>query len=71
MLSKMVSTITSLSLRVNSASRETSSIRSAFVIARSLQCNFVEITCDCKAQERAASRLHKLLKMLSRKQPFA
>src|SRR5437667_12772942 len=32
MLSKIVSTITSLSLRVNSASRETSSIRSAFVI---------------------------------------
>src|SRR5438552_10005837 len=31
-LSKMVSTITSLSLRVNSASRETSSIRSALVI---------------------------------------
>src|SRR5713101_1959741 len=32
MLSNMVSTMTSLSLRVNSASRETSSIRSAFVI---------------------------------------
>jgi len=32
MLSKMVSTMTSLSLRVNSARRETSSIRSAFVI---------------------------------------
>src|SRR5207245_7649668 len=32
MLSKIVSTITSLSLRVNSASRETSSIRSALVI---------------------------------------
>src|ERR1700730_5930498 len=31
-LSKMVSTITSLSLRVNSARRETSSIKSAFVI---------------------------------------
>src|SRR5713101_8562061 len=36
MLSKMVSTMTSLSLRVNSASRETSSIRSAFVIHSSL-----------------------------------
>jgi hypothetical protein len=33
MLSKIVSTITSLSLRVSSASRETSSIRSAFVMA--------------------------------------
>src|SRR5579872_3338947 len=32
MLSKMVSTMTSLSLRVNSANRETSSIRSAFVM---------------------------------------
>src|SRR6266478_3694911 len=32
-LSKIVSTITSLSLRVSSASRETSSIRSAFVIS--------------------------------------
>src|SRR5713226_1008718 len=32
-LSKMVSTITSLSLRVSSAKRETSSIRSALVIA--------------------------------------
>src|SRR5207253_9861609 len=32
MLSKMVSTMTSLSLRVNSASRDTSSIRSALVI---------------------------------------
>src|SRR5579863_5322421 len=33
-LSKIVSTITSLSLRVSSAKRETSSIRSAFVISR-------------------------------------
>src|SRR5207249_5674624 len=39
MLSKIVSTITSLSLRVSSASRDTSSIRSAFVI-RSLRSLF-------------------------------
>src|SRR5437667_11417738 len=38
MLSKMVSTITSLSLRVNSASRETSSIRSALVIRLRQNC---------------------------------
>src|ERR1700722_8233774 len=37
MLSKMVSTITSLSFRVSSASWETSSIRSALVIADSLR----------------------------------
>src|SRR5438034_1514881 len=38
MLSKIVSTITSLSLRVNSASRETSSIRSALVIPLRQNC---------------------------------
>src|SRR5205085_12587226 len=37
MLSNIVSTITSLSFRVNSASLETSSIRSAFVIRSSVR----------------------------------
>src|SRR5437773_2274083 len=40
-LSKIVSTITSLSLRVSSAKRETSSIRSALVIAPLLSWGFV------------------------------
>src|SRR5579864_2412239 len=48
MLSKMVSTTTSLSLRVNSASREISSIKSALVMAFVLQwfCNFAPGTLD-------------------------
>src|SRR5580700_6374151 len=57
-LSKMVSTMTSLSLRVNSASRETSSIRSAFVIHSSLHI-------DLSRRGASASPplgLHKLLK---------
>src|SRR5947208_1181254 len=43
MLSKIVSTTTSLSLRVNSTSPETSSIRSAFVMAYMLS-NIFDIT---------------------------
>src|SRR5215471_6434267 len=41
-LSKIVSTMTSLSLRVSSARRETSSIRSAFVIRLRLRDEFAE-----------------------------
>src|SRR6202011_3140575 len=40
-LSKMVSTMTSLSLRVNSANLETSSIRSAFVIRSSVRLDYM------------------------------
>src|SRR5689334_15122254 len=62
MLSKMVSTITSLSLRVNSASFETSSIRSAFVIA-SLHSKPVKVDEKISpAQPTTLPSLHNLLK---------
>ena len=57
MLSKIVSTITSLSLRVSSASFETSSIRSAFVIRSSIRVTLSEIAASLRAEI-----LYKLLK---------
>jgi len=63
-LSKIVSTITSLSLRVSSAKRETSSIRSAFVIVLlPSQVPFLERSRLPSAETPASSgNLHNLLK---------
>src|SRR5262245_12534016 len=50
MLSKMVSTMTSLSRRVTSARRETSSIRSAFVISYTFHLRYGALV-KCKTEE--------------------
>src|SRR5215475_4020936 len=50
MLSKMVSTMTSLSRRVTSARRETSSIRSAFVISYTFHLRYGSLV-KCKTEE--------------------
>src|SRR5216684_4188177 len=63
MLSKMVSTITSLSLRVNSARRETSSIRSAFVIACLLPVCYGFVGRKPQPPARIELGLHNLLKL--------